>query len=131
MAIVTAMSSGTIPLCLLGSFLIYKEKLTCFQINGSILCFAGILVLAFSVTLTEKKDVVEMTHVDNENGKLRIMLINSFLSMILLSTKMNMAKYCSRILSRFTFIKIYFIGEFICAAIIIVLSLASLINVPS
>ena len=58
------------------------------------------------------------------------MLINSILSMILLATKMLMSKYCSQIVSRFTFIKLYFIGEFICAAIIILLSLSTLIQVP-
>ena len=49
MAIVTALANATIPLCLLGSYVIYKEELTCPQVSGSLICMAGITVLALSV----------------------------------------------------------------------------------
>ena len=46
MAVVTAMANGTVPMCLLGSLLIYKEKLTVLQITGSLICLLGILTLS-------------------------------------------------------------------------------------
>ena len=49
MAIVTALTNGTIPLCLFGSYFIYKEKLTAAQFWGSLICLAGIIILALSV----------------------------------------------------------------------------------
>ena len=58
------------------------------------------------------------------------MLTNSFFSMVLLSTKMLITKYCCRILSSITFIKLIFIAEFMCATFIIFLSLTGMIDVP-
>ena len=50
MAIVTALANGTIPICLLGSYFIYKENLTTLDLTGSLVCMSGIIILAFSVT---------------------------------------------------------------------------------
>lgn len=50
MAIVTALANGTIPICLLGSYFIYKEKLTTLDLTGSLVCMSGIIILAFSVS---------------------------------------------------------------------------------
>lgn len=50
MAIVTALANGTIPICLLGSYFIYKEKLTPYDLSGSLICMTGIIILAFSVS---------------------------------------------------------------------------------
>ena len=55
MAVVTAIANGTIPLGLLGSYFIYKERLTIYQVIGSLSCMAGVLVLSLSVL--GKKDL--------------------------------------------------------------------------
>ena len=48
-AIVSAMANGTIPLSLVGSYCIYKERLSLMQVVGSLTCLAGILTLTLSV----------------------------------------------------------------------------------
>ena len=59
MAVVTAIANGTIPLGLAGSYFIYKERLTCLQVLGSLACLAGILTLSLSV-LAEPKDTTPL-----------------------------------------------------------------------
>ena len=58
MAVVVAIANGTIPLGLLASYFIYKEKLTIWQVSGSLACLAGILILSLSV-LGKKDAMIE------------------------------------------------------------------------
>ena len=127
MAVVTAMANGTVPMCLLGSLLIYKEKLTKLQIAGSLICLVGILTLSLP-TVFMKKDTSQLS--EGSDKALKIMLINSAIAMLGLSARMNMAKYCTRILSSLTFLKYNFIGDFCCACFIIILSYFGVIRVP-
>ena len=127
MAVVTAMANGTVPMCLLGSLLIYKEALTMLQIVGSIIVLCGILTLSLP-TVFMKKDTAEIT--EGSDQALKMMLINSAIAMLLLSARMNMAKYCTRILSSLTFLKYNFVGDFTCAIFIIILSYFGVIRVP-
>lgn len=49
MAVVTSIANGPVILGMIGSYCIYKEKLTIWHTFGSLLCFAGILILSLSV----------------------------------------------------------------------------------
>ena len=130
LSVVTTMSNWVVPMCLLGSFLIYKDNLTRFQIAGSLICFAGILTMSLSKVFSDKRQIDTLELLESANKALKIMLINSFISMLLLSTRMNMTKYCTRILSCHTFLKYNFLADFICALIVILLSAVSAIQVP-
>ena len=55
LSVVTTMSNWTVPMCLLGGFHIYKEKLTKFQVAGSLICFAGILTMSLSKVFSNKR----------------------------------------------------------------------------
>lgn len=63
MAVVSAIANGTIPLGLAGSYFIYKERLTIWQVIGSLSCLTGILILSLSV-LGKKEIAVFTTMVD-------------------------------------------------------------------
>lgn len=58
------------------------------------------------------------------------MVIDAIISMFMLGARINMAKYCARILSPLTFLKLNLIADFTCAAIVIVLSAIGMIRVP-
>ena len=135
MAVVTAIANGTIPLGLLGSKFIYKEKLTILQIAGSMGCMAGILILSLSVLRDQDADVISFipgTSLNQEgNSKaMRIMIIDAFVSMVFLGARINMAKYCTRIVSSLTYLKLQLCSDFCCAMFILMLSAIQVINVP-
>ena len=58
MAVVSAIANGTIPLGLAGSYLIYKERLTCLHLVGSLACLSGILILSLSVLVEKDTSLV-------------------------------------------------------------------------
>ena len=137
MAVVSAICNGTIPIGLAVSFLFYKEKLTSLQVIGSLACLAGILTLSLSV-LGEKEgasltanpvqaDTVE--HGDAQKG-MQMMIIDSFASMFMVSARISLAKYCSRILSTLTYLKLYLLMDSLCAFFITFLSAIGVINLP-
>ena len=129
MAVVTAIANGTIPLGLLGSYCIYKEKLTVWQVAGSLACLAGILILSLSVLgQEEEQPVISIAEV--QSTAMRSMVIDATVSMVMLGTRINMAKYCTRILSPLTFLKLNLVTDFACAALIIVLSALGFIRIP-
>jgi len=136
MAVVTAIANGTIPLGLLGSYLIYKEKLTNWQVIGSLACLAGILILSLSVLgKSEEQTTIsagQIVEVDIQSGDkaMRTMVTDAFLSMLMLGIRINMAKYCARILSPLTFLKLNLISDFACAVFVIVMSAIGAIGVP-
>ena len=59
-----------------------------------------------------------------------MMISDSFISMIMLGTRVCMAKYCSRIISAWSFVRLNFYVDFGCAVFIIVLSAVGLIDIP-
>jgi hypothetical protein len=100
MAVVSAIANGTIPLGLLGSYFIYKEKLTIWQVVGSLACLTGILTLSLSVLGKESEQPeISLEISDSKSNAMRLMVIDAVISMLMLGTRINMAKYCSRILS--------------------------------
>ena len=122
MAVVAAMSNGTIPLGIFGSYCIYKEKLTILQVSGSLISLAGILTISLSV-LGEKSDSgVEVRRTPEQQIALRMMIIDGFMAMVMLGTRINCTKYCTRIISAFGFVKLNFLGDCLCAAFVILLS---------
>lgn len=125
MAVVTAIANGTIPLGLLGSKFIYKEKLTILQIVGSMGCMAGILILSLSVLRDQDAGVISFIPGLNQDGNskaMRIMIIDAFVSMVFLGARINMAKYCTRIVSSLTYLKLQLCADFCCAMFILMLS---------
>ena len=58
------------------------------------------------------------------------MVIDAFIAMLFLGSRINMAKYCTRILSPLTFLKLNLLMEFLCAASITAMSALSIIDVP-
>lgn len=69
MAVVQAIANGTIPLGLLGSYFIYKERLTRRHVVGSLACMAGILILSLSV-LGVEEDSNPAIVTRNSSGKI-------------------------------------------------------------
>ena len=134
MAVVTAMANGCVPMCLLGSLLIYKEKVTTLQIAGSLICLTGILTMTLPTVFLGKKDTDTTTTSDDvsvsSEKALKTMVINSAIAMLLLSVRMNMAKYCTRILSSLSFLKYNCLADSICALFVVILSAFGVIRVP-
>ena len=58
------------------------------------------------------------------------MIIDAFVAMFMLGTRINAAKYCSRIISAFSFTKLNFLGDALCAAFVMLLSAIGVVNVP-
>ena len=132
MAVVSAMANGTVPMCLLGSLLIYKEKLTALQIAGSLICLLGILTMSLPMVFLDNNSKTEDLQLkERSDNALKMMLIDSTISMLLLSARMNMAKYCTRILSSLTFLKYNLLADFVCALFVILLSVFGVINIPA
>lgn len=59
-----------------------------------------------------------------------MMIIDAFIAMLMLGTRINIAKYCSRIISAMSFVKLNFLADAICAAFVLLLSALSVINLP-
>ena len=58
------------------------------------------------------------------------MIIDAFVSMLMLGTRINAAKYCSCIISALSFAKLNFLGDALCAASVMLLSAIGVINLP-
>ena len=58
------------------------------------------------------------------------MVIDAFIAMLFLGSRINMAKYCTRILSSLTFLKLNLLMEFVCAAFITTMSALGVIKIP-
>ena len=58
------------------------------------------------------------------------MVKDAFIAMIMLGTRINAAKYCSRIISPLSFVKLNFVGDVFCALFILLLSALEIIPVP-
>ena len=130
MAVVVAITNGTVPMCLLGSFLIYKDKMTILQVVGSLICLAGILTMSLPLAFMPSSKTDDFDVNENSSKALKLMLIDSALAMLMLSARMNMAKYCTRILSSLTFLKYNLLADFICALFVVLLSVFGVINIP-
>ena len=130
MAVVIAITNGTVPMCLLGSFLIYKEKMTILQVVGSLICLAGILTMSLPLAFMPNNKTDDFEVNENSSKALKLMLIDSAIAMLMLSARMNMAKYCTRILSSLTFLKYNLLADFICALFVVLLSVFGVINIP-
>ena len=50
--------------------------------------------------------------------------------MLMLAARMNIAKYCTRILSSLSVVKLNFLADFICAALVVLLAALEIINIP-
>ena len=61
---------------------------------------------------------------------MRMMIKDSIIAMLMLGTRICMAKYCSKIISPWTFIKLNLYIEFLCAAFIMILSLMQVVAIP-
>ena len=134
MAVVTAIANGTIPLGLLGSYFIYKERLALWQILGSLCCLTGILILSLSVLGKKETHVgavlIAADVAEKEHTALRNMVIDAFIAMFMLGTKINCAKYCTKIISSLSFFKYNMVMDFLCGVFIIIMSAVSIIEIP-
>lgn len=133
MAVVTAIGNGPVILGLLGSYIIYKERLTLYHTGGSLLCLTGILILALSVGVG-KDDNTEAGGVTVESETkakaMRILLIDAFSAMLMFGIRIVMGKYLTRILSPLQVIKLGFTADFCCGAFVIILSSFKVIKIP-
>ena len=66
---------------------------------------------------------------DAQKG-LQMMIIDSFASMFMVSMRISLAKYCSRILSTLTYLKLYLLMDSLCAFFITFLSAIGVIDLP-
>ena len=89
----------------------------------------GILTLTLSV-LVSNTDELSPAAATASNKALKMMIKDSFLAMLFFGTRINIAKYCSRILSPWSFIKLNFYAEGTCAFFVMTLSAFEVINVP-
>lgn len=58
------------------------------------------------------------------------MVIDGFITMLMFSIRVNATKYCTRILSPLSFVKLNFVGDSLCAIFVILISALSIIDVP-
>lgn len=61
---------------------------------------------------------------------MRSMIIDAFACMIMLGSRINTAKFCSRIISPLTFLKLNLLADFLCGLIVSILSALSLLSIP-
>ena len=132
MAVVSSIGNGPVVIGLIGSYVIYKEKITLWHTSGSMLCLIGILILAFSIGQDDGKGAQGVEVVENESKAraMRLLLIDSFAAMLMFGVRIVMGKYLTRILSPITVIKLGFIADFSCGAFILILSAIGAISIP-
>ena len=58
------------------------------------------------------------------------MIIDAFACMLMLGSRINTAKFCSRIISPLSFLKLNLLADFLCGFLVAVLSALSLIPIP-
>lgn len=99
---------------------------------GSLACLVGILTLTLSVLVTGQPQADATLSIDTDASKkaLRMMIKDAFLAMFLFGIRINMAKYCSRVLSAWTFARLNFYAEAGCALFVMILSGFGTIEVP-
>ena len=59
-----------------------------------------------------------------------MMVKDAFLAMVMFGTRINMAKYCSRVISAWSFVKLNFYSEACCALFVMILSTFGTIEIP-
>ena len=91
------------------------------------------MILSLSVLGNEDADISAAAGVtSSEDGSkaMRMMIVDAFASMIMLSIRISLAKYCTRVLSTMTYLKLYLLMDSLCAVFVTILSALNVIELP-